>query len=70
MVGYFVGNFFGLKDSWVSIKKNMVFLSREQVLNLFNEFEIIEFHENEKDEKTALEKIKHWHIFDVIAKKK
>lgn len=48
----------------------MVFLSKEQVLNLFDEFEIIYFQENEKDEKTVLGKIKHWHIFDIIAKKK
>ena len=29
--GYFVGNFFGLKDSWATIKKEMPFLSKEQV---------------------------------------
>ena len=48
----------------------MVFLSREQVLNLFTEFEIIDFQENERDGKTGLGKIKHWHTFDIIAKKK
>ena len=49
----------------------MVFLSKEQVLELFkNSFEIIEFNEVEKDGKTGLGKMKHWHIFDVIAKKR
>ena len=49
----------------------MVFLSKEQVLELFtNSFEIIEFNEVEKDGKTGLGKIKHWHIYNVIAKKK
>lgn len=67
--GYFVGNFFGLKDSWAEIKPRMVFLSKEQVLNLFEKFEIIQFEENEKDGKTGLGKIKHWHTFDIIAKK-
>ena len=67
--GYFVGNFFGLNDSWVSMKEKMVFLSKEQVLNLFNKFEIIQFQENERDGKTGLGKIKHWHTFDIIAKK-
>ena len=68
--GYFVGNFFGLNDSWVNIKGNMVFLSKEQVLKLFeNSFEIIKFEEIERDEKTALGKIKHWHIYEIIAKK-
>ena len=68
--GYFVGNFFGLKDSWVHIKERMIFLSRKQVEDLFNEFEIIDFQEIEKDGKTGLGKIKHWHTFDVIARKK
>ena len=47
----------------------MIFLSKEQVISLFKDFEIIEFHENEKKRKTGLGKIKHWHIFDIIAKK-
>ena len=66
-----MGNFFGLNDSWVEIKKQMVFLTKEQVLSLFKDtFEIIEFNEVEKNGKTGLGKIKHWHIYNVIAKKK
>ena len=69
--GYFAGNFFGLNDSWTKIKKEMVFLSKEQILDLFKDyFEIIHFNEIEKDGKTGLGKMKHWHIYDVIAKKK
>lgn len=38
--GYFVGNFFGFNDSWSKIKEQMVFLTKEQVLDLFrNSFE-------------------------------
>ena len=60
-----------MRDSWVNIKEQMVFLSKEQVLELFKEsFEIIEFNEVEKDGKTGLGKMKHWHIYNVIAKKK
>lgn len=52
-------------------KRAMVFLSKEQVLELFkNAFDIIEFNEVEKDGKTGLGKMKHWHIYNVIAKKK
>lgn len=48
----------------------MVFLSKEQVLNLFKEsFEIIYFNEIEKDGQTGLGKIKHWHIYNIIAQK-
>lgn len=68
--GYFVGNFFGLNDSWNGVKPEMIFLSREQVMELFKDFEIILFKEIEKDASTGLGKMKHWHIFDVIAKKR
>ena len=62
--------FYGMNDSWRPIKEEMVFLSKEQVLELFkNKFDIIEFKEIEKDGKTGFEKIKHWHIYNVIAKK-
>lgn len=60
-----------MRDSWVNIKEQMVFLSKEQVLELFKDsFEIIEFNEVEKEGKTGLGKMKHWHIYNVIAKKK
>lgn len=70
MVGYFVGNLFGINDSWANIKEKMVFLSKEQVLDLLRPFEILKFEEFEKDGKTALGRIKHWHTFEIIAKKK
>lgn len=69
--GYFTGNFFGLNDSWTKIEKEMVFLSKEQILDLFKDFfEILHFNEFENDGKTALGKMKHWHIYNVIAKRK
>lgn len=69
--GYFVGNFFGLNDSWAKTKEKMVFLTREQVKNLFEDsFDIILFNEFEKDAKTGLGKMKHCHIYNVIARKK
>lgn len=65
-----MGNFFGMNDSWANIKKQMVFLSKEQVLELFEDsFEIVHFNEVQKDGKTGLGKMKHWHIYNVIAKK-
>ena len=41
--GYFVGNFFGNNDEWKSIKEEMSFLTEEQVIELFENFKIIEF---------------------------
>ena len=48
----------------------MVFLTKEQVINLFTDFEIIKLKEIEKDAVTGLGKMKHWHIFEITAKKK
>ena len=68
--GYFIGNFFGQNDSWKENKKEMTFLTEKQVKKLFKEFEIIKFKEIEKDGLTGMGKMKHWHIYNVIAKKK
>ena len=67
--GYFVGNFLGDKDEWKIAKEKMTFLTKDQVMELFRDFEIVEFKEVEKDGLTGLGKMKHWHIFNVIAKK-
>lgn len=66
--GYFLGNFFGIHDTWAD-RPNMIFFSKDEVLKLFSSFEIINFKEIEKDGKTALGAHKHWHLFNVIAKK-
>lgn len=68
--GYFVGNFFGVNDSWNGMKDQMVFLSNTQVKELFYDFDVVRFKEIEKDGLTGLGMMKHWHIFDVIAKRK
>lgn len=68
--GYFVGNFFGINDEWRKTKDSMTFLKKEQVIELFEYYKIIEFKEIEKDGITGMGKLKHWHIFNVIAEKK
>lgn len=67
--GYFVGNFFGNNDEWAKTKKDMTFLTKEEVLDLFEEFEIKNFKEIEKNGMTGMGKIKYWHTFNVIAQK-
>ena len=48
----------------------MVFLSEKQVKDLFMDlFNVLVFEEIEKDGKTGLGKMKHWHIYNVIAQK-
>ena len=68
--GYFVGNFFGNNDEWKKQEEEMTFLTKEQVIELFKNFEIIDFKEVEKDCFNGLGIMKHRHIFNVIAKKK
>ena len=68
--GYFVGNFFGENDEWKITKEEMTFLTKEQIIELFRDFVIIELKEVEKDGITGLGQMKHWHVFNVIAKKK
>ncbi len=67
--GYFIGNFFGTKDSWAKTQHRMTFFSNGEVEKLFNNFKIIHFEEIEADKTTALGNPKHWHFFNVIAKK-
>ena len=45
-------------------------MEKEEVLKLFENFDIVSFNEVERDGKTGLGKIKHWHTFEIIAKKK
>lgn len=68
--GYFVGTFFGIKDSWLQTKNKMKFYSVEEINLLFKQFNIIELNEIEKDGISAIGECKHWHIYAVIAQKK
>lgn len=68
--GYFAGNFFGVNDSWRKVKQNMTFLTKEEVEQLFSDFSIMQWKEREEDGVTAIGEQKHWHIYEVIAKKR
>lgn len=61
--GYFVGNFFDNRDEWTESKRKITFLMCEEVRGLF----VDEF---EKDAITGMGKMKHWHMINVIAKKR
>lgn len=55
--------------SWKDSKNDKVFLSKEQVLKLFEDFEIVYFKEIDKDGESAVGEEKHWHYFNIIARK-
>ncbi len=66
--GIFCGQFFGVNDEW-STNSKMTFHTKDQITELLSDLEIIRFQEEEKDDMTAMGKMKHWHIFHVIARK-
>jgi hypothetical protein len=66
--GYFIGQFFGPNDSWAGKNPDMTFLSKEEVQKLFTGFTIEKFNEIDDDGEAASGP-KHWHIFEVNARK-
>lgn len=68
--GIFTGQLFGVKDSWNVPERNMTFHTAEQVHALLRKYglEIIKFEEAEND-RPAVSGPKHWHYFDIIARK-
>ncbi len=67
--GIFVGQFFGVNDSWNVPDSEIIFHTKEEGLQLLAELEIIEFLEEEKENPTASGAIKHWHLFHFIVKR-
>jgi len=66
--GRFAGQFFGDRDDWATIPDRS-HQTRAQVQSLLGGFEIELFEEVEDDGNDALKNPKHWHRFDVVAKK-
>ena len=67
--GIFTGQLFGNNDEWNRGDGKYNFHTKEQVQDLLSSLEIIELTEEEKDEPKANGVIKHWHIFNIIARK-
>ena len=66
--GRFAGQLFGINDSWAD-NPDMTFQTTGQVHELFKDFEIESFQEQDEDGE-AVSGPKHWHVFMVIARKK
>jgi len=66
--GRFAGQLFGVRDSWAD-NPEMTFHSFEDVDNLLEQrFEVETLQEMDEDGEASIGP-KHWHIFDIIAKK-
>lgn len=66
--GIFCGNLFGDRDNW-SGKSDMTFHTKERAIFLMADLDVIWFEEREYDGKLASGMPKHWHVFNVIARK-
>ena len=67
--GIFVGQFFGIHDDWNVPASSMTFLEKQDVLTYLNSLEVITFDEKDEDGFLANGSTKHWHVFDVIARR-
>lgn len=68
--GIFVGNFFGDRDEWNTPADNRIYLTKDQVAALFSDMEMVAFEEvDDLEGVTAIGTKKHWHRFEVIARK-
>lgn len=63
--GVFVGQLFGINDSWAG--ERVVTITRAEVSELLEGLEIIQLDETERDGRSGLGP-KHWHVFDIMAK--
>jgi SAM-dependent methyltransferase len=66
--GRLAGQLFGDRDSW-GVNPNMTFQTRTEALALLAALEVEVFREREEDGSSFLGP-KHWHIFDLIARKR
>lgn len=66
--GRFAGQLFGDRDDW-AIRDDMTFHTIDAARNLFEAFEVESFKEIDEDGPTALSGLKHWHIYEVMARK-
>lgn len=67
--GRFCGQLFGDRDSW-AIYTSMNHHTREQLDLLLQPFEVEMLEEEEHPGKTALGEDKHWHLFQIVARKR
>lgn len=66
--GRFAGHFFGERDDWAHTGR-LIHYTKPQLKNVLYGLEVELFSEVESDFPTATGEIKHWHIFQVVARK-
>jgi SAM-dependent methyltransferase len=66
--GWFAGQLFGDRDTWATIPSH-THHTCQQVNALLRSVKVELLQEEEKDQVTALNEAKHWHLFHIIARK-
>lgn len=66
--GRFCGHLFGDRDSWATFR-DVSFHTRTELEQLLTPFEIELLDEEEHPGKTALGEDKHWHLYNIVARK-
>lgn len=67
--GRFAGHLFGVHDSW-AVYENMTFHTQSDMDKMFERFDIEYFNEFEQDGFAAGGYPKHWHLYEIVARKK
>lgn len=67
--GRFAGQIFGDRDTWAHARTTTG-LSRARVDRMFKGFVFEELREEEKDDRTTMGELKHWHVFHIVARKR
>jgi tellurite methyltransferase len=67
--GRFCGQLFGDRDSWVETR-DITFMPRSRAEELLEAFEVELFDELDEDGSTVVGEPKHWHVFDLVARKR
>ena len=65
--GWLAVNVFGVNDSWAGTE-GMTFLARTDMESLLDGLDVVSLEETDEDG-TAFSGPKHWHVFDVIARR-
>ena len=67
--GRFAGQFFGDRDDW-AILEDRTHLTRAHVLELFSDYVLESFREEDRPSRHEGEAHKHWHVMHVVARKR
>ena len=67
--GRFAGQVFGERDTWAHARKTTG-VSRIKLDRMFRGYVFEELREEEKDDRTSMGELKHWHVYHIVARKR